>query len=355
MKLVIKGQLRHRVAQSMLFSRLWAQKRGLGSSFSTGGKGATSSAKRPLVVTEALPKAQRGARPPPKRKPQHNAPPPTVISNAKSWKELFQSTSVSQGRETMIYTKPTETLTGEPLVVERNEVDYEDAIHQWVFEATLEAKRRNLMLKGNGFFVVTFDIEEDLQAVLEGGPWTMASQPFVIQRWSPSVKMELERLTSTPIWVKFPNLPLHRWTMDCLSKISSAIPLDRDATTIQGIRVSFARVCIKVEARAVLPDSIVVNSPIAIRKEHKVLYDWKPQACSFCNTFGHDDTMCCKKPSQTKVGEAPSKKQLQVWQEVKTQKSNVEGTIHHKPKEAQEQSFNQFASLQSEEEEVDVN
>ncbi|KAK1326100.1 hypothetical protein QJS10_CPA01g01857 [Acorus calamus] len=47
--------------------------------------------------------------------------------------------------------------------------------------------------------------------------------------------MELARLTTIPIWIKFPDLSLHMWTVECLSKIASAIgiPLYRDAATKQ--------------------------------------------------------------------------------------------------------------------------
>ncbi|KAK1278884.1 hypothetical protein QJS04_geneDACA024773 [Acorus gramineus] len=217
------------------------------------------------------------------------------------------------------------------------------------------------MLKGNGFFVVTFDMEEDLQKVLEGGPWTMASRPFVLQRWSPFVKMELARLTSIPIWVKFPDHPLHMWTVECLSKIASAIgvPLYRDAATKQGTRVSFARVCVEVEAGTILPDSILVNSPTGGCQEFQVIYDWKPQACSFCHTFGHDDSMCCKKPTTAPdpMMKDSKAKQTQVWQEVRSSKRNqgdphklksveVQGNF---PNQGDPQMSNQYAVLGIEE------
>ncbi|KAK1310888.1 hypothetical protein QJS10_CPA08g00723 [Acorus calamus] len=306
----------------------------------------------------------------PRRKPQLKAAPPVVTTEARAWRDLFQSPSPSQGRDTMTFIPP--TMEGDLPVVEVDEADYTSTLETWgkalvgyiigttpVYTPFLQFLRRlwkpkgeiNLMLKGNGFFMVNFDNEEDLQEVLEGGPWTMASRPFVIHRWSPHSRMELERLTSIPIWVKFPDLPLHMWSLDCLNKIASGIgiPLYRDAATRQGTRISYARVCVEIEAGKPLPDSIVVNSKIGGRQEYKVVYDWKPRACSHCHTFGHDDSMCCKKPKETLVDQ-PKGTSTQVWKEVQYPKhKHGDSTTIQTPPVGQnsDANANQFALLQT--------
>ncbi|KAK1283312.1 hypothetical protein QJS10_CPB21g01023 [Acorus calamus] len=128
-------------------------------------------------------------------------------------------TTATQGHEQMTYIAP--TLNGEQPLAIVEEEEYASSFSHWgnalvgyvigttsVFTPFLKFLRClwkpkgeiRLMLKGNGLFVVTFENEEDMNAVLEGGPWTMASRPFVLQRWSPSSRMEQERLTSIPIW-----------------------------------------------------------------------------------------------------------------------------------------------------------
>ncbi|KAK1272490.1 hypothetical protein QJS04_geneDACA015183 [Acorus gramineus] len=134
-----------------------------------------------------------------------------------------------------------------------------------------------LLLHGNGFFTAKFNLEEDLIAVLEGGPWTMAHRPFIIKKWSPDLRMEQERLTSIPVWVRLPNLPIHLWDIECLGRIGSLIgkPLFMDSATERCSRGTYARICVKVEANKPLPDKVLVDVAPGRRESFKVDYDWK--------------------------------------------------------------------------------
>ncbi|KAK1299001.1 hypothetical protein QJS10_CPB14g01039 [Acorus calamus] len=69
-----------------------------------------------------------------------------------------------------------------------------------------------------------------------------------------------------------------------------------DMATQMSTRISFARVCVEVEAGKELSDSVVIESKEDGREVFPIVYDWKPQACFHCQTFGHDDALCCKRP-----------------------------------------------------------
>ncbi|KAK1265419.1 hypothetical protein QJS04_geneDACA014350 [Acorus gramineus] len=146
--------------------------------------------------------------------------------------------------------------------------------------------------------MIRFVLEEDLTHVLEGGPWSMDNRPFVIQRWSRNSKLEFERLSSIPVWIKFPNLPLHFWSTTCIGRIASLVgtPLYLDSPTALKTRTAFARVCVEMEAGCEFPNEVFVEIRNGDRIGVKVIYDWKPIACEHCNTFGHDGALCCKKP-----------------------------------------------------------
>ncbi|XP_028074446.1 uncharacterized protein LOC114276808 [Camellia sinensis] len=66
-----------------------------------------------------------------------------------------------------------------------------------------------------------------------------------------------------------------------------------DQLTEQGSRVSFARVCVEVEATSTLPSMFKVNCEDA-EAVVKVEYQGLPPKCDHCVVFGHDTTKCVK-------------------------------------------------------------
>ncbi|KAK1307939.1 hypothetical protein QJS10_CPA09g00575 [Acorus calamus] len=164
-----------------------------------------------------------------------------------------------------------------------------DFLHRtWKPKGSLE-----ILMREGGFFIAKFSQEEDLRTVIEGGPWLMSGRPIVLRQWTKDIRMEIERLESIPIWVRFPSLPLHMWGQRMLSKLASAIgtPLYSDMATAERSRIIYARVCIEVSAKTILPDFIRVRDGEELRIV-QVEYEWKPIPCKACCTFGHTDAQC---------------------------------------------------------------
>ncbi|KAK1281888.1 hypothetical protein QJS10_CPB22g00697 [Acorus calamus] len=262
------------------------------------------------------PSSQRPEGPRP-RKQRINIPPPTVCEESKSWSSLFTSPSSKKANTSIDFYAPTIDGPQKLAILEEEEVAEAEASwgnilvgYVWgitpVFTPFLQFIKKlwrpkgeiTLSMQGNGFFMICFDLAEDLTHVIEDGPWSMANRPFVIQKWNRSIRLERERLNSIPLWVKFPNLPLHFWSPTCLGKIASliGIPMYLDTPTALRTRSAYARVCIEVEAGVELPDEVFVEIRNGDREAIKVTYDWKPHACSHCHTFGHEESLCCKKP-----------------------------------------------------------
>ncbi|KAK1303152.1 hypothetical protein QJS10_CPB11g01231 [Acorus calamus] len=78
--------------------------------------------------------------------------------------------------------------------------------HVWKPKGNLE-----ILIRGGGFFVARFSNQEDMQRVMEGGPWLIGGRPIVLRKWSRGMNMETERLETIPIWISLPQLPLHLW------------------------------------------------------------------------------------------------------------------------------------------------
>jgi hypothetical protein len=60
-----------------------------------------------------------------------------------------------------------------------------------------------------GFFIVDFDIEEDRDLILNLGPWFWGNSGLCMKPWTPSFNPTINILSSAPVWVRLPNLPLH--------------------------------------------------------------------------------------------------------------------------------------------------
>jgi hypothetical protein len=103
-------------------------------------------------------------------------------------------------------------------------------------------------------------------------------------------------MSTTPIWVIFPNLPLKCWFSTCLSKIASVIgkPLQCDTPTTTMSRLSFARVLIEVDLFSDLPNSINILLPNRVPLLQPIIYESLPKFCKHYRLLGHTITICSK-------------------------------------------------------------
>ncbi|XP_022024344.1 uncharacterized protein LOC110924660 [Helianthus annuus] len=163
-----------------------------------------------------------------------------------------------------------------------------------------------IMMNSEGFFFFKFNSKEGMLKVLEEGPWLIRKVPLFLNVWSPSVNLRKECIKSVPVWVKFHNVPIAVYTDDGLSLLASKLgtPKRLDGYTADMCvenwgRSSFARALIEINADNDLKDFITVAIPKLdedgyITVKVKVEYEWKPQRCSVCCVFGHNDQTCPK-------------------------------------------------------------
>ncbi|KAJ6365131.1 hypothetical protein OIU76_029994 [Salix suchowensis] len=74
---------------------------------------------------------------------------------------------------------------------------------------------------------------------------------------------ESDEMSTVPVWVKLPNLPLRCWSENCLSKIASVIgnPIQCDMLTSSMTRLSYARVLVEIDLRKTLRESVNLCLP----------------------------------------------------------------------------------------------
>ncbi|KAK0588873.1 hypothetical protein LWI29_006507 [Acer saccharum] len=155
-------------------------------------------------------------------------------------------------------------------------------------------------LMKRGFYFFKFLDEEACSNVLEAGPWLFAGRMVILKKWHPRLILSKDSYSKIPVWVKLFNIPHEYWNEEGLSHIASAVgkPLYVDSLTESMKRISFARVCIEIDATCDLVHSFDLfmgdssDPKLGENVEILVEYQWKPKICTECKSFGHSITTC---------------------------------------------------------------
>jgi hypothetical protein len=155
----------------------------------------------------------------------------------------------------------------------------------------------DVMTTANGYMLFRFKSEEEMQAVLEKGPWMFGGKTIILQQWHPRFCFDKSKISTLPVWIRIHGLPFPLWSKQGLSLAASMVgrPLSCDEQTYNCTRLEYARVCVEIDAS--LPfmhhyeiDSPLSSDPIPIAVE----YEWKPSRCDRCKIFGHS---CSTEPA----------------------------------------------------------
>ena len=153
----------------------------------------------------------------------------------------------------------------------------------------------DMLATDSGYFFFKFISKEVSDSVLEGGPWHIAGQPILLRKWEPGLELSKAAPSSVPLWVHIHDIPLEYWNEEGLSYIASAIgkPIHVDRLTAAGRRISYARICVEVNAQNELLKSLEIGSDDTTHGEPekvtlRVEYPWNPVRCAKCQRFGHD-------------------------------------------------------------------
>ena len=76
---------------------------------------------------------------------------------------------------------------------------------------------------GYDYYPVKFELAEDVDSILKGGPWFIGQQFPAIRQWEPEFKASRTTLSSVAVWIRFPELPMEFYESSALKKIGRAI------------------------------------------------------------------------------------------------------------------------------------
>lgn len=158
-------------------------------------------------------------------------------------------------------------------------------------------RKWNIKLKGswqlidipNGFFVVKFQLFEDLDYVLCSGPWIIAGQTLVVQKWRPDFDPLVEKISRMAVWVRILGLPVKYFKEFTMQKIGGLIGrvVKVDRVTLSQARGKFCRICVEVNLDEPLKPFVEVNS-----QPYGVVYEGISTICFDCGVYGHVKGQC---------------------------------------------------------------
>lgn len=106
-------------------------------------------------------------------------------------------------------------------------------------------------------------------------------------------------MSTVPVWIKLPNLPLRCWSLNCLSQIASVPgkPIQCDMLMSSMARLSCARILVEIDLLEDLPQSINICLSNGASLVQQVIYETLPKFCGHCRV-GHVIASCSKAPKE---------------------------------------------------------
>nr|POE52338.1 uncharacterized protein CFP56_60843 [Quercus suber] len=136
---------------------------------------------------------------------------------------------------------------------------------------------------------VRFALKEDLNSILEKGPWFIRGHFLSIRPWEPFFKPDMPNFSLIAVWVRLHHLPMEIYEVEVLKQIGEALGkvLRIAAHTALESRGKYARLCIQVDINKPLINIVLIG-----RFKQQVVYEGIHKLCFDCGRIGHKKDAC---------------------------------------------------------------
>ncbi|KAK3204901.1 hypothetical protein Dsin_018947 [Dipteronia sinensis] len=141
----------------------------------------------------------------------------------------------------------------------------------------------------DGYFVARFQMREDLEYVLKDGPWVIANQYMVVQKWRTNFVPGEEEIKHMLVWVRLSKLPMEWIDVELLRLIEGMLGTvyKVDPITESQAKGRFARICVELDISQPLKNVLEVEDR-CIRVEYENL----GLICFQCGCVGYSKESC---------------------------------------------------------------
>ncbi|CAL2260727.1 unnamed protein product [Prunus armeniaca] len=124
------------------------------------------------------------------------------------------------------------------------------------------------------------------------GPWIVAEQYLVLQKWMPGFYPVTAHITRMAAWIRVSAIQLECFDVWALKRIGNLLGklLKIDALTTAQNKGKFARLCVELDLTKPLEAFIQIN-----QVWYNIEYEGLPDICYLCGHYGHKREHCTLK------------------------------------------------------------
>lgn len=180
----------------------------------------------------------------------------------------------------------------------------------------------DLMDIGNGYFMVIFELDDDRNRVINGGPWMIYDHYLTVRTWSADFNANIATIDKTMVWIRIPSLNMVYYDESLIWAFASAIgnPIKVDLHTLRMARGRFARVCVEVDLNQPSVGRVGVQG-----SWYNVEYEGLHIICAQCGCYGHLLKDCPAKKHVEKAADGGSGDQNQKSDDSEKSANTVNG------------------------------
>lgn len=172
--------------------------------------------------------------------------------------------------------------------------------HAWGFPRHLRISE-----VGPNLYHFIFSLDEEMQRVLNGGPWILDNQLLVVRKWKEGIERDKEAFRSTFLWVQIWNLPIHWVSQATGFKLGKLFKDVKEVVIPQGGSKGgkYLKILVNVDlCKPLIRGTIVKLGGSSCWVDFK--YEKCPDFCYKCGRIGHVETYCqsSSEQRQTKHG-----------------------------------------------------
>ncbi|PPD74473.1 hypothetical protein GOBAR_DD28602 [Gossypium barbadense] len=164
-------------------------------------------------------------------------------------------------------------------------------------------KKFEIQVVGQNLFLRIFELEEDLELILEGRPWLFQKNLILFDRLCQAMERNQIKLTSSPFWIKIESCSPEFDKKDLLHAIGGTF----SGVLRSEVSEKFCRLRINLDAQKPLRRGIFVSTNYVSKVWIPFKYENLPLFCFGCGRMGYGMSNCTQIPpaKKRKVSENP--------------------------------------------------